>query len=145
MRVDIGKIDSIRSELGLSLDNLARKSTISIGTLARIREKGSCRESKAKIIAQTLGVPLEDILPDEEPEKAEEEVKEPKELVKDIDKEPVTNRNQLNEVPDVFAEMLEAVKRYGESQYRKGIEDIGIVFLKALREAIERWEDLNEQ
>ena len=125
MKVDVAKIEALREAKGWSLRQLALESTVHENTLYNsIRRTGNCSKTTAGLIAQALGVPAEDLyLKQERFTLAKEEPK--------------------PEIPAAIEETLKAVKEYGEKEYQRGKDEMCSIFIKAVKEAIERWEENN--
>lgn len=130
MKIDINKLDQLREAKGWTKTNLSIQSGVSDYTLNAIRKGKDCREVTAQCIADALGVPLKDILVQEE--KQPEKVMEPE-------------RAPAPELPDAITQTLEAVKDYGEHEYQRGRSEMCDLFLKAVREAIDRWTEANKE
>lgn len=130
MKIDFNKLDQLREAKGWTKTNLSIQSGVSDFTLNAIRKGNDVREATAQCIADALGVKVEDLLPEEE--------KQP---------EPETEPEQTPalEMPDAITQTLEAVKGYGEHEYMRGRSEMCDLFLKAVREAIDRWTEVNEE
>ena len=124
MKIDFNKLDQLREARGWTKTNLSIEAGVSEFTLRNIRKGEDVREATAQCIADGLGVPLGDILAKEEAP-VQEPVQEP--------------------APDAITQTLEVVKDYGEHEYQRGRSEMCDLFLKAVREAIERWKENNEE
>lgn len=128
MKIDFNKPDQLREAKGWTKTNLSIQAGVSDYTLNAIRKGKDVRDATAQCIADALGVKVEDLLPEEE--------KQP---------EPEPEQTTAPELPDAITQTLEAVKDYGEHEYRRGRSEMCDLFLKAVREAIDRWTEVNEE
>lgn len=128
MKIDINKLDQLREAKGWTKTNLSIQAGVSDFTLNSIRKGKDVREATAQCIADALGVKVEDLLPEEE--------KQP---------EPEPERAPAPELPDAITQTLEAVKDYGAHEYQRGRSEMCDLFLKAVREAIDRWTEANKE
>lgn len=128
MKIDINKLDQLREAKGWTKTNLSIQAGVSDFTLNSIRKGKDVREATAQCIADALGVKMEDLLLEEE--------KQP---------EPEPEQALAPELPDAITQTLEAVKEYGEHEYQRGRSEMCDLFLKAVREAIDRWTEVNEE
>ena len=154
MKLDANKMDQLREAKGWTKTNLSIQAGVSDFTLNSIRKGKDVREATAQCIADALGVKLEDLLPEEEGEGVVEGIVEPLELAKEqpdpvqAAQDPVQAAQDpapSTEMPDAITQTLEAVKDYGEHEYQRGRSEMCDLFLKAVREAIERWKENNEE
>lgn len=121
MKLDYKKITTLMARQSMSRPEFLDRAGISDFTIRSIAKGKGCRSQTAQVIAEALGCTMEDILADEE----EAPVQEP--------------------APDAITQTLEAVKDYGEHEYQRGRSEMCDLFLKAVREAIERWKENNEE
>ena len=128
MKIDINKLDQLREAKGWAKTNLSIQAGVSDFTLNAIRKGKDVRDATAQCIADALGVKVEDLLPEEE--------KQP---------EPEPEQDTAPELPDAITQTLEAVKDYGEHEYQRGRSEMCDLFLKAVREAIDRLTEVNEE
>lgn len=125
MKLDYKKIITLMARLNMSRPEFLDRAGISDFTIRSIAKGKNCRSQTAQCIADALGCTIEDILAEEE----EEPLPAP---------EPAP-------APDAITQTLEAVKEYGEHEYQRGRSEMCDLFLKAVREAIERWKENNEE
>ena len=132
MKIDINKLDQLREAKGWTKTNLSIQAGVSDFTLNSIRKGKDVREATVQCIADALGVKVEDLLLEEE--------KQP-----EPEPEPEQEQATAPELPDAITQTLEAVKGYGEHEYQRGRSEMCDLFLKAVREAIDRWTEVNEE
>ena len=145
MKLDANKMDQLREAKGWTKTNLSIQAGVSDFTLNGIRKGKDVRDATAQCIADALGVKLEDLLPEEEG-RAVEGIAEPLELSKE-QTDPVQAAQDpasYTEMPDAITQTLEAVKGYGEHEYQRGRSEMCDLFLRAVREAIDRWTEVND-
>lgn len=117
MKLDFNKIQAIISERKMTKADFLNAAEISDFTLRNIQKGAPCRKSTGQLIADALGVSLEEIILAEEPAAA-----------------PTPKLDPLTET-------LQTIKIYGEEQYQKGKDEMCRIFLMAVKEAIDRWNE----
>ena len=145
MKIDVNELERLREAKGWTKKNLSIQASVSDFTLNRIWKGEDVREATAQCIADAFGVKLEDLLPEEE-ERVVEGIVEPLELAKE-QPDPVQAAQDpasYTEMPDAITQTLEAVKGYGEHEYQRGRSEMCDLFLRAVREAIDRWTEVND-
>lgn len=141
MKLDYEKILSLMMKKQMTKKMFLDAAGISDFTLASIRKGKKCRASTAQLIADALGVDPEELEAEEAPEQAAvrmEEIDAPEKL-------EMTIRLEEPELPDALTEALNTIKQYGESEYQRGKNEMGVIFLKAVKEAIDRWNEIHKE